>query len=56
MQWFHDKQLVTDENIQNLAADVTLHLLHILQQYAKGFITGVNLNQSKKHVFTDKKY
>lgn len=42
---------MTDENIQNLATDVTLHFLHILQQYAKGFITGVNSNRWKKHVF-----
>ena len=25
---FLDKQLITDENIQNLSTDITLHLLH----------------------------
>ena len=31
----HDKQLMADENIQNLSAN-------ILQQYAKGYMTGTN--------------
>ena len=50
------KQLLTDSNIQNLATDITLHMLHILQQYAKGFITGTNSDRWKQHVLADRKY
>ena len=28
VEWLLDKQLITDENIQNLSTDKTLHLLH----------------------------
>ena len=56
VEWLLDKQLITDENIQKLSTDITLHLLHILDQYAKGFITGVNSNRWHDHVLADKKY
>ena len=55
VEWLLDKQLMTDENIQNLSTDITLHLLHILEQYAKGFISGVNSNRWHDHVLADKK-
>ena len=45
VEWLLRKQLITDENIQNLSTDITLHLLHILDQYTKGFIPGVNSNR-----------
>ena len=45
--------MLTSENIQDLATDVTLHLLHILQQYAKGYFTGVNTNRWKQHLLAD---
>ena len=56
VKWLLDKQLITDENIQKLSTNITLHLLHILDQYAKGFIAGVNSNRCKNHVLGDKKY
>ena len=46
----HDKHLLTHENIQNLSTNITIHIMHILQQYGKGCITGVNTNRWKKHV------
>ena len=51
-----DKQLITDQNVQNLSTDITLYLVHIFDQYAKGFIAGVNSNRWKNHVLADKKY
>ena len=33
---------MTDSNIENLATDITLHMLDILQQYTKGFKTETN--------------
>ena len=50
------RETVTDSNIQNIATDITLHMLHILQQYAKGFISGTNTNRWKQHLLADKKY
>ena len=35
---------MTHKNIQNLSTDITIHMLQILQQYAKGYITGTNTN------------
>ena len=46
----HDKHLLTHENIQNLSTNITIHIMHILQQYGKGYITGVNTNRWKKQV------
>lgn len=43
---------MTHENIQNLCTDITLHVLHILQQYAKGYITGTNTNRWKHYALT----
>ena len=50
IQWLHDKRQLTDENIQNLWTDISLHLLHILQQYGKGYLTAVNANRWKEYV------
>ena len=47
---------ITSENIQNLATDITMHLLHILEQYICGYLTGVNTNRWQKHVLADTKY
>ena len=44
---------MTHENMQNLCTDITIHMLHTLQQYAKGHITGTNTNQWKNHVLAD---
>ena len=41
------------DNIQNLATDITMHIMHILQQYTRGYITGVNTNQWTQHVVAD---
>ena len=30
-----------------------MHLLHILEDYSKGYISGVNTNHWKKHVLAD---
>ena len=54
--WLQEKQLVTDSSIQNMATDITLHMLRILQQYAKGFISGTNTSRWKQHVLADKKH
>ena len=43
---------MTHENIQNLCTYITLHMLHILQQYAKGYITGTNTNRWKNYALT----
>ena len=51
MEWLLDKQLFTGDNIQNLSNDIALHLLHILEQYARGFLAGVNTIRWKSHVF-----
>ena len=56
VNWLLDKQLITDDNVQNLSTDVTMHLLHILEQYTRGLIPGINSNQWKNHVLADKKY
>ena len=56
IQWLSDKQFITSENIQNLANDITMHLLHILEQYIRGYLTGVNTNRWQKHVLADTKY
>ena len=56
LEWLQQQQLLTDSNIQNLATDITLHILHILQQFAKGFITRTNSNQWKQHVLAGRKY
>ena len=42
---------IANENIQNLSTDITMHMMHILQQYGKGYLTGVKTNRWKKHVF-----
>ena len=43
---------MTHENIQNLSTNITLHMLHILQEYVKGYITGTNTNQWKNYALT----
>ena len=47
---------MTSDNIQNLATDITMHLLHIMEQYIRGYLTGVNTNRWQKHVLADTKY
>ena len=44
---------MTDENIQNLSTDVTIHMFHTLQQYAKGHITGTNTKGWKNHILAN---
>ena len=34
--------------------DVTLHFLHILQQYARGYFTGVNAKRWKHYLLASK--
>ena len=43
---------MTHENIQNLWTDITVHMLHILQQFGKDYITGTNTNRWKNYVLT----
>ena len=43
---------MTHENIQNLWTDITVHMLHILQQFGKDYITGKNTNRWKNNVLT----
>ena len=52
IEWLHEKELMTHKNIQNLFTDVTIHILHILQQYAKGYITGTSTNRWKNYALT----
>ena len=47
---------MTSDNIQNLATDITMYLLHIMEQYIRGYLTGVNTNRWQKHVLADTKY
>ena len=56
IRWLSDKQYMTSDNIQNLTTDITMHLLHILEQYIRGYLTGVNTNRWQKHVLADTKY
>ena len=44
---------MTSENIQNLATDIIIHVMHILELYIKGHITGVNSCQWTQHVVAD---
>lgn len=55
VQWLEEKQSVTSENLQNLATEITLHLLHNLQQHIKGCITGVNKNCWTQHLLVDER-
>ena len=43
---------MTHENIQNLWTDITVHMLHILQQFGNDYITGTNTNRWKNYVLT----
>ena len=45
--------MMFSDNIQNLATDITMHIMHILQQYTRGYITGVNSNRWTQHVVVD---
>lgn len=47
---------MTFESIQNLCTDIALHMLHILEQYVEGYITGVNTNRWKKHVLANSRF
>lgn len=44
---------MTSDNIQNLATDITIHIMHILEQYIRGHITGVNSCRWTQHVVAD---
>ena len=44
---------MTSDNIQNLATDITIHIMHILEQYIRGHITGVNSSRWTQHVVAD---
>ena len=39
--------------IRNLATDITIHIMHVLEQYIRGHITGVNSCQWTQHVVAD---
>ena len=56
IRWLSDKQYMTSSNIQNLPTNITMHLLHILEQYICGYLTGVHSNCWQKHVLADTKY
>ena len=47
---------MTSDNVQNLATDMTMHLLHIMEQYIRDYLTGVNTNHWQKHVLAGTKY
>lgn len=55
VQLLEEKQLMTSENLQNLATEITLHLLHNLQQHIKGWITGVNKNCWTQYLLVDER-
>ena len=42
IQWLKDKQRITSDIIQSLVTEITIHLMHILQQYIRAHITGFN--------------
>lgn len=46
VQWLEEK---------HLAMEITLHLLHNLQQHIKGCITGVNKNCWTQHLLVDER-
>ena len=39
-----------------MATDITMHIMHILQQYIRGHITGVDNSRWKQHVVVDVKF
>ena len=46
--------MMLSDNIQHLATDITMHIMLILlQQYTRGYITGVNTNRWTQHVVAD---
>ena len=45
--------MMLSDNIQHLATDITMHIMLILQQYTRGYITGVNTNGWTQHVVAD---
>ena len=36
-----------------MCTDITIHMMHILQQYSKGIVTGANTNRWKNHVLAN---
>ena len=44
---------MSSDNIQHLGTDTTMHMMLILQQYTRGYITGVNTNRWTQHVVAD---
>ena len=45
--------MISSDNIQHLAINITKHIMHILQQYTRGYITDVNTNRWTQHVVAD---
>ena len=45
--------MISSDDIQHLATDIMMHIMHILQQYIRGYVTGVNRNRWTQNVVAD---
>lgn len=54
--WMDLRKKMTSSNFQKLPYDVTVHVMHVLEQYARGYLSGGNDSKNwKTHVFADSK-
>ena len=53
--WLDKRARMTSANFQNIAYDITIHILHVLEQYARGYISGGNDVKWKRHLTADLK-
>jgi len=52
-EWLHKRQLLVSSDIKNLPYETTVHILHVLEQYCRGYISGCNSARWKHHVVSD---
>ena len=55
-KWMDMRSKKTSENFQRLPYDVTVHVLHVMEQYARGYISGGNDKSWKRHVVADTRH